>query len=270
MNRKDILDYARKTPTNTNVNVLGSMIDSVVRDSGGSGGSGNNRQLINEITTVLQLNEEDLNNGVYSFTDKDYDESKVLNIDVLKDMYRTNGYLVTFYPGNFWTGYQGSSRVGGSSSKDPIQGIALYDTVIEYGHYNYGDGLKIGYDITNDTMYFEFCISQPTDTITIRVMSPFIDNKNYYCVVFQGYGDDNNLKKYFIVPKGESFTIEANDSTLSGYSFDDITNIDWYDNPWEWDAGRGGVVKDALVIPQEGMTYTPTKNTRFGYLFLDI
>ena len=38
MNRKDILDYARKTPTNTNVNVLGSMIDSVVRDSGESCG----------------------------------------------------------------------------------------------------------------------------------------------------------------------------------------------------------------------------------------
>ena len=38
MNRKDILDYVRKTPTNTNVNVLGSMIDSVVRDSGESCG----------------------------------------------------------------------------------------------------------------------------------------------------------------------------------------------------------------------------------------
>ena len=53
MNRKDILDYARKTPTNMNVNVLGSMIDSVVRDSGGSGDS-ENMAIDSKLLPVLQ------------------------------------------------------------------------------------------------------------------------------------------------------------------------------------------------------------------------
>lgn len=58
MNRKDILDYARKTPTNTNVNVLGSMIDSVVRDSGGSGDS-ENRIITLKIIRNQFINEDD-------------------------------------------------------------------------------------------------------------------------------------------------------------------------------------------------------------------
>ena len=68
MNKQDILNYLRNTPENTNVNIVGNMLDELVEESGG-GGVEESDYIQNKITLESGDFEWADKGGVYELTD---------------------------------------------------------------------------------------------------------------------------------------------------------------------------------------------------------
>ena len=133
MNKQDILNYLRNTPENTNVNIVGNMLDELIEESGG-GGAEESDYIRDKIIITKNDLVWDEENNVY-----------VLNNEQIAE--QMHGWFTTYLDA-----IQVKNLLSGLGATNPVESID--PPLILQGWIKYNNGVKehIGIHIERDNM----------------------------------------------------------------------------------------------------------------------